>query len=272
MAFAAVNVDALPVAPPPAAISAPQPAVEPPKFTPPQAISAPQAAIPTPPPASTSAPQPAVPAPPSAPADELLAALLQGMSYAGPKVESLTPELMHRVGVLLREATQGTVDLLVARTATKREVRANATMIMQRENNPLKFSPNADAALAHLLQPDVSGFMGATEAMRDAYLDLRAHQFGVMAGMRSALSGLLQRFQPANLEQRLSTGSKLAALLPMARRSQLWEAYLSLHQDISQEAEDNFHALFGREFLRAYEEQIARFKPATPGKPGPKKA
>ncbi len=261
-----------PTAPPPA-ISSPQPAV-PTLSVPspvPAAVSAPQAAIPAAPPAaSTSAPQPAVPAPPAAPADELLAALLQGIGYTGPKIEALTPELLHRVGVLLREATQGTVDLLSARSATKREVRANATMIMQRENNPLKFSPNADAALAHLLQPDISGFMGATEAMRDAYLDLRAHQFGVMAGMRSALSGLLQRFLPANLEQRLSSGSKLASLLPMARRSQLWEAYLTLHQDISQEAEDNFHALFGREFLRAYEEQIARFKPTAPGTPRPK--
>lgn len=282
---------------PSARTSAPQPVIPPlaPAATTPPDISAPQPVVPTPPPvasapppgppsigspyavtpavppaASTSAPQPAVPAQPATPADELLAALLQGIGYTGPKIDALTPELLHRVGVLLREATQGTVDLLAARSATKREVRANATMIMQRENNPLKFSPNADAALAHLLQPDISGFMGATEAMRDAYLDLRAHQFGVMAGMRSALSGLLQRFLPANLEQRLSTGSKLAALLPMARRAQLWEAYLTLHQDISQEAEDNFHALFGREFLRAYEEQIARFKPAAPSTPRPK--
>ena len=286
MALQAVNVDvdavraspsASPSASPPASISAPRSAVPSPSFTPPpdaappQSISAPQPAIPIPPPtAAISAPQPAVPAQPSAPPDELLAALLQGMGYSGPKIDALTPELMHRVGVLLREATQGTVDLLVARSATKREVRAASTMIMQRENNPLKFSPNADAALAHLLQPDISGFMGATEAMRDAYIDLRAHQFGVMAGMRSALSGLLQRFLPANLEQRLSRGSKLASLLPMARRSQLWEAYLSLHEDISQEAEDNFHALFGREFLRAYEEQIARFKPTARNKPGPK--
>lgn len=299
MALPAVGIG-MPEVAPPARTSAPQPVVPPlvPAAASPSHISAPQPVVPTPPPvattpppdlesisappvaevasippvasASTSSPQAAVPAPPAAPADELLAALLKGIGYTGPKIEALTPELLHRVGVLLREATQGTVDLLAARSATKREVRASATMIMQRENNPLKFSPNADAALAHLLQPDISGFMGATEAMRDAYLDLRAHQFGVMAGMRSALSGLLQRFLPANLEQRLSKGSKLASLLPMARRAQLWDAYLALHQDISQEAEDNFHALFGREFLRAYEEQIARFKPSAPGTPKPK--
>jgi len=220
----------------------------------------------TPPPSTTPAPQPQAGAP-SAPPDALLAALLQGLGYQGPKVETLTPELMHRVGVLLREATQGTVDLLVARSATKREIRAASTMIMQRENNPLKFSPTADAALAHLLQGDIPGFMPAVEAMRDAYSDLRAHQFGVMAGMRNALEGLLKRFTPEQLEQRLSRGSKLAALLPMARRSQLWEAYLALHEEISREAEDDFHKLFGREFLRAYEEQIARFKPNA-RKPG----
>ena len=31
-----------------------------------------------------------------------------------------------------------------------------------------------------------------------------------------------------------------------------------MYGEISQEAEDDFHALFGREFLRAYEEQIDR--------------
>ena len=33
--------------------------------------------------------------------------------------------------------------------------------------------------------------------MRDAYDDLRAHQFGFLAGMRAALEGMLKRFDPA---------------------------------------------------------------------------
>ena len=73
--------------------------------------------------------------------------------------------------------------------ALKREMRAELTMIVSRENNPLKFSPNVDVALQHLLGPPAPGFMPAAPAVRDAFDDLRAHQLGVMAGMRAALDG-----------------------------------------------------------------------------------
>ena len=60
--------------------------------------------------------------------------------------------------------------------------------IAAQANNPLKFSPSVEVALDHLLGTGVMrGFMGPTEAMRDAYTDLRAHEFGVMVGMRAAL-------------------------------------------------------------------------------------
>jgi len=48
---------------------------------------------------------------------------------------------MEAIGQLLREAVQGTLDLLRARGLTKSEMRADVTMIMAQDNNPLKFSP-----------------------------------------------------------------------------------------------------------------------------------
>jgi predicted component of type VI protein secretion system len=50
----------------------------------------------------------------------------------------------------------------------------------------------------------------------------------------------------------------LDSLLPMNRRAKLWDLYIALYRDIAVEAEDDFHALFGREFLRAYQEQVER--------------
>ena len=52
--------------------------------------------------------------------------------------------------------------------------------------------------MKHLLAPPTRGFMAAAPAMRDAYDDLRAHQFGFLAGMRAALEGVLERFDPAS--------------------------------------------------------------------------
>ena len=128
---------------------------------------------------------------------------------------------MHSLGQLLRESTRGTVELLVARATFKREMRANVTMIAPRENNPLKFSPTVEVALQHLLANPAPGFMPPVTAMRDAYDDLCAHQLGVMAGMRSALEGVLKRFEPAVLEGRLAKRSALSKLLPGSGKAQL---------------------------------------------------
>lgn len=193
--------------------------------------------------------------------DDLMKAFLEGLGIADPGLPATpTPELMHRIGLLLREATQGTLELLLARALMKREVRAEVTMIVSRDNNPLKFSPNAEVALAHLLAPRGQGFLGPVEAMRDAYGDLRAHQFGFMAGMRAALAGVLERFDPQTLEKRLSEPSMLDNLLPINRRARLWGLYTELYRDIASEAEDDFQVLFGRAFLRAYEEQVRRME------------
>jgi len=193
---------------------------------------------------------------------DLLAAFLRGLAATHQAPTSLTPELMERVGTMLRSATEGTLQLLLARQEFKREVRAEVTIIASQANNPLKFSPTVDVALAHLLGPGVRGFMPAEAAMRDAYNDLRAHQFGVMVGLRAALAHALARFEPAVLEQKIAGKSKLDALFTANRKAKLWDQFVALYADIATEAEDDFHSLFGKAFLQAYEEQMARFKDA----------
>lgn len=171
-------------------------------------------------------------------------------------IQSLTPEFMKLLGQLVHESTKGTVELLVARAALKREIRAEVTMIVAKENNPLKFSPSVDVALNHLLSPPARGFMPPAPAMRDAYDDLRAHQFAFVAGMRAALEGVLKRFDPEVLEGKLTQKSVLASVLPGARKARMWDVFTELYSQISAEASDDFHELFGKEFLRAYEAHI----------------
>lgn len=240
-----------------------------------RAYAEPSAVAPAPPrPQPTaSAPQPSQPkpAPVAAPAasqstnEALTRAFLAGLGTPNlPLPDGTTPEMMERVGRLLREATQGTLDLLLARATTKREVRADVTMIVSTDNNPLKFSPDVGAALTHLLVPQGPGFLTPVAAMRDAYDDLRSHQFGFMAGLRAALAGVLKRFDPGVLEQRMAQKSMLDSVLPMNRRAKLWDLYIALYRDIAVEAEDDFHTLFGREFLRAYQEQVERLGQGKP--------
>ncbi len=223
--------------------------------------------LPPPPPPPSRQPAPAAPRAQSrspAAESELLAALLAGLGVPDLRLAELTPQTLHLVGVLLRESMGGAVALLVARAALKREMRAEMTMIVSRENNPLKFSPTAEVALQHLLGPPAPGFMPPGPAVRDAFNDLRAHQLAVMAGMRAALDGVLQRFDPQQLEAKLTNRSAITNLIPGARKARLWESFQELFAQLQSEAQDDFDELFGKAFLRAYEDQLDRLS-AEPG-------
>ena len=190
---------------------------------------------------------------------ELLAAFLRGVKSTHQMPVKLTPELMERVGAMLHTATHGTLQLLQSRQEFKRTVHSEVTMIVAAANNPLKFSPTVEVALAHMLGPKIGGFMGAEDAMNNAYADLRAHQFGVMVGMRAALSHVLGLFTPDQLEKRLSQKSKLDEIFSASRKAKLWDQFCKLYAGIATEAEDDFHTLFGKAFAAAYDEQMARF-------------
>ena len=253
-----------PTAPPPVApTTRPPPVAGTPAWQPPPQRGATPASLPA---AAAAASSPSAAPATSADIAALTAALREGLGVHNlpPETLVLTPALMRLMGRLVHEATRGTIDLLVARAALKREIRAEVTMIVTRENNPLKFSPSVDVALGHLLSPPVRGFMESDKAMRDAYDDLRAHQFGFLAGMRAALEGILKRFDPARLEGKLTEKSFLSALLPAKRKARMWDAFTEMYGQISAEATDDFHELFGKEFLRAYNEyidQLAKDRP-----------
>ena len=152
--------------------------------------------------------------------------------------------------------TAGTLELLTARMVAKRELGASATQLRTRENNPLKFSPDVDAALSHLLGPAERGFLDPQLAVEEAFDDLRAHQVALLAGMRAALDSVLSRFDPAALEKRLTPGGALQNLIPANRRARLWSAYGDEYARIVNEIEDDFDALLGRAFLKAYQAQL----------------
>ena len=137
-------------------------------------------------------------------------------------------------------------------------------MIQARNNNPLKFSPDARSAIEQMLQPPMRGFLAGPAAMTDAMNDLVGHTIGTMAGTRAALEGVLDRFTPQRLETKLAVHSMLDSVLPMSRKAKLWSLYLQHFEAIRNEAQDDFHSLFGRAFLEAYEQQLERLQHDEP--------
>lgn len=191
----------------------------------------------------------------------LMQAFLHGAGIPANTITSgLTPELMEMFGKLLATAIQGTIALNSSRTEVKREVNADMTMVVVRNNNPLKFFPDSQTVMTQMLRKKMPGFMGPVESMQDALEDLRTHQLAVVAGTRASLHEQLNRFNPAHLEKKLKDSSFLDSLLPANRKARLWDMHTSLFSAISQESQDDAHVLYGKAFLNAYEKEIERIR------------
>jgi len=228
---------------------------------PPRAAAVPApAAMPTPDMSVPAAALQATVPPNQADLQVLLQAFCAGAGIESSHMPALTPALMQDIGGVLRAAVEGTLQLIAVRATTKHELRAAVTVIQARGNNPLKFAPDASSGIEQLLRPTMRGFLAGPAAMTDAMNDLVGHSIGTVAGMRSALEGMLGRFAPQQLESKLVGQSLLDSLLPMNRKAKLWELYLQHFETIREEAQEDFHTLFGKAFLAAYEQQLERLK------------
>lgn len=204
------------------------------------------------------APRPA-PAP-SGDSAAVLAALMRGLGLRD-LVQVRTPEeTAEIVGALLRAATDGAMGALVARALTKNEMRADVTMINRQANNPLKFFPDAGSALTQMLGKPLPGYMAPGPAYVEAFNDLAAHQLALVAGMRAALAGVLQRFDPAAIERSLEEATVMDKVLLANRKAKMWDRLVESYGQVLREADDDFQRLFGEQFAKAYEEQVARVR------------
>jgi type VI secretion system FHA domain protein len=207
---------------------------------------------PRPPPAAAAGSTP--PAPLSPELLELAAAFGRGAGL-GAEVAPLTPAWMEHLGALLRATAEGTLALLQSRAVAKRHMRAEGTHIAPRQNNPLKFSPDATEALTRMLQRDASpGFLDPVAALQDAHHDLLVHQLAMVAGMRAAVFELFSRLGPEAAENGEGPAHGISRL-PLLRAAALWERHRMQHAQLLEHLDDDFETIFGREFLRAYEAQ-----------------
>ena len=193
--------------------------------------------------------------------EELIQNFLRGAQLEHSKFrESINPETFFIIGTILRAAIQGTMDVLIGRAKIKNEMHLDVTIIRSKQNNPIKFSVSADEALSKLLLNQDAGYMLPKEAVEEAFDDIRAHQYSVIAGMQTALLTVLKRFDPQKLEERLQRLSPISASIPIHKQAKLWNLFEQLYEEIQQEAEDNFYHLFGQAFAVTYEQQMQKLK------------
>ncbi|MGK7867388.1 type VI secretion system-associated FHA domain protein TagH [Falsiroseomonas sp. E2-1-a20] len=206
-------------------------------------------------------PRPAMPAAPPPRAEPVarpagdagLAALLAGAGLPANLPVQDPDAALRAAGAVLRAAIVGIRALLIARADVKREFRIEQTMLRAANNNPLKFAPGEDQALAALLDPRTP----AAAAVQETVDDLTAHQVASLAATQAAARALLERLAPASLEAEDSGGG----LLPGAREKRLWEAYRRRHAQLVEQFDDDFDSAFGKAFARAYEQATAQRGP-----------
>lgn len=211
----------------------------------------------------------AVRTPSAAPAstDPTLAALLEGLGVDRSAVrERSGADLARLAGRMLRTAVSGTVHVLLSRSVLKREVRLDTTLLLQRDNNPLKFFPDGDSALQQMLSGRGSGYLPAEAALQRAFEDIRGHELAVLAGMRAALQQVLGRFDPHTLGAAPEAQDVRGWLgkLPGRRKAQLWDQFTALYSELARASDDDLQALCGSAFNDAYERQAGLLRDGQP--------
>jgi type VI secretion system FHA domain protein len=194
--------------------------------------------------------------------DPVIQALMRGLGLTELNTKRSAEEIAEMAGAMLREATAGTMGVLMGRAMTKRESRLDMTMISAAANNPLKFFPDADSALTQMVNGTMPGYMPPPRAFANAFDDLKAHELAIMAGMRAALAGVLERFDPAAIEARLQVPTVMDKVLASNRKAKMWDRMVELYTRMASEADSDFHRLFGEAFGKAYEEQVALLRQA----------
>ena len=182
---------------------------------------------------------------------ELLEALLEGMGLSEMQpVPQFNRENMRQLGQILGMFSQGTVALLSSRSILKRGVKADMTMVLDDANNPFKLLPTGKTVLIQMFGTPMPGFMPPTKSVRDALIDLQAHQLGMISGIRAIIAAMLQSFNPEQLEEQAKQNGMTSRLaLPGSRKAALWDYFVRSYGETAGEIEDDFHTLFGEAFL-----------------------
>ncbi|OHV89378.1 type VI secretion system-associated FHA domain protein TagH [Mesorhizobium sp. ORS 3428] len=186
----------------------------------------------------------------------LRAAFLRGMGVEEADFPGRDPVAeMEKFGREYRLMLDGLIQLLRKRAEEKGSARVAQTVVGASEVNPLKFLPTVEDVIVTIISERSPGFLSGEAAISDAVKDLAQHHVRAWRGVQAALRRMIDRFDPAAIEEELKSNSAIGNLLSGGRSAKLWELYQKRHRDIAQSAESSFLGEIGADFRDAYEEE-----------------
>ena len=195
------------------------------------------------------------------PAD-LLDALLEGAGISRSEIHpSIDPvEVMRNAGQVLGEFIAGTTALLKSRANLKSMFRLDQTTVLPRHNNPLKLSESTKDLMKQLLVGREGEYLGPIDAVKEICRDLIFHHDAVVAAMTVSFNEFASRFDPNELQENFDITLKKKPLFNALNQLRYWQLYCELYPIMTQRDSGQFPHMFGEEFVREYEKQIAEFK------------
>jgi len=195
-------------------------------------------------------------------AEDLFDSFLDGVGISRAELHPSVhrPDMMLMAGKVLREFVEGIIALLSSRANLKNAFRLDQTTVLPRHNNPLKFSENSTDLAKQLLIGSEGEYLGARDAVREVCRDLLNHQNAFLDAMNSAFIEFADRFDPDELQdgfERTMSGSKLLSFM---NKSKYWDLYREVYPIITEKGGGRFPQMFGEEFVRAYERQVAEYQ------------
>jgi len=185
-------------------------------------------------------------------------ALVQALGLNVKEFSCEEADALHSaIGELMPVIITGMMQVLRSRASIKNEFRMNVTTIQPIENNPLKFSADANEAIDNMFVRKSSAYMGAAQAFQEGFDGIGEHQVAIIAGIRAAFKSMMDRFNPQSLEHQFDKQNK-GVVLPGMQKTKYWNSYIDYYNGFVDNMENTFQYLFGDEFVQAYEDQLRR--------------
>jgi type VI secretion system FHA domain protein len=225
--------------------------------------------MPTPAAASPLVLAPAQPAPhPAARPDAatgqgFVRAFCEGAEISADAIAKLAPEEFAReLGRTMRVVATEMMALLQDRATTKRFTKGGErTMIGAKNNNPLKFLPDAKQALEVMFVAPRDGFLKGGDGVVAGMADIRRHQMAVFAAMQPALAKLLSDLAPESIDD----GSGGGLLGGGANKKKAWDTFVERWDAKAGAHENGMLDVFLQHFAESYAAAVAAAGKA-PGK------
>ena len=170
------------------------------------------------------------------------------------------PEMMMTAGQVLREFVAGTTSLLASRANLKNAFRLDQTTVLPRANNPMKFSESTNDLVKQLLTGGEGEYLRAQDAVREVCQDLLNHQNAFLDAMNSAFIEFADRFDPVELQEGFDRTITGKSFFSFATKVKYWQLYCDVYPIMTEKGGGRFPQMFGEEFVRAYERQVAEYQ------------